>query len=135
MTEIDIHNYAQKIESVKNLVKKSRTSERNKQLIIEFMRDCQTGWGGRKLTDARVNKLIGAIKILSELIEKEWEWVTKEDIKRILSIIDTDPEKGVWAQHDYRLILRKFMTTILSRTTRRHLCGLILGKLHMDHFL
>ncbi|MBU3965801.1 MAG: hypothetical protein KKG76_00255 [Euryarchaeota archaeon] len=109
MPDIDIHKYAQKIESVKTLVKKSRTSERNKQLIIEFMRDCKTGWGGRKLTDARVNKLIGAIKILSELIEKEWEWVTKEDIKRILSIIDTDPEKGVWAQHDYRLILRKFI--------------------------
>jgi hypothetical protein len=41
MPDIDIHKYAQKIESVKNLVKKSKTSERNKQLIIEFMRDCQ----------------------------------------------------------------------------------------------
>ncbi len=109
MSEIDIHNYAQKIESVKNLVKKSRISERNKQLIIEFMRDCQTGWGGRKLTDARVSKLIGAIKILSEMLEKDWDWISKEDIKRILSEIDTDPEKGVWAQHDYRLILRKFV--------------------------
>lgn len=68
MPDIDIHKYAQKIESVKTLVNKSRTSERNKQLIIEFMRDCKTGWGGRKLTDARVIKLIGAIKILSELI-------------------------------------------------------------------
>jgi len=65
MPDIDIHKYAQKIESVKTLVKKSRTSERNKQLIIEFMRYCKTGWGGRKLTDARVIKLIGSIKILS----------------------------------------------------------------------
>jgi hypothetical protein len=56
--------------------------------------------GGRKLTDARVSKLIGAIKILSEMLEKDWEWITKKDIWRILSEIDTDPEKGVWAQHD-----------------------------------
>ncbi len=27
MPDIDIHNYAQKIESIKNLVKKSRTSD------------------------------------------------------------------------------------------------------------
>jgi hypothetical protein len=93
MSDIDIHNYAQKIENVINLVKKSMTSERNKQLITEFMRDCKTGWGGRKLTDARISKLIGSIKILSEMLEKDWDWINKEDIKRVLSEIDTDPEK------------------------------------------
>jgi hypothetical protein len=54
MKGIDIHNYAQRIESIRNRVKNSKTSERNKQLIFEFMRDCQTGRGGRKLTDARI---------------------------------------------------------------------------------
>lgn len=109
MKGIDIHNYAQRIESIKNRVKKSRTSERNKQLIFEFMRDCQTGWGGRKLTDARISKLIGSITILSEMLEKDWDWITKEDVKEIIAEIDSDPEKREWTQHDYRLILRKFV--------------------------
>lgn len=61
------------------------------------------------LTDARINKLIGSLKILSEMIEKDWDWITKEDIKRIIAEIDRDPKKGAWTQHDYRLILRKFI--------------------------
>jgi len=109
MLDIDIHDYARRIECVKNLVKNSKISEGNKQLITEFMGDCRTGWGGKKLTDARVSKLIAAIKILSEMLEKDWEWVTKEDIKRIIVKLDADPEKGEWAQHDYRIILRKFV--------------------------
>jgi hypothetical protein len=96
MTGIDIHNYALRIEKVKNRVKKSKTSERNKQLIFEFMSDCKTGCGDRKLTDARITKLVGHIKILSELIEKDWDWLTQRDVKALLSEINSDPKKGEW---------------------------------------
>ena len=33
--------------------------------------------GDQKLIDARINKLIDSIKILSEMIEKDWDYVTK----------------------------------------------------------
>lgn len=45
MKGIDIHNYAQRTESIKNRIKNSKRSEHNKQLIFEFVRDCLTGWG------------------------------------------------------------------------------------------
>jgi integrase/recombinase XerD len=107
---IDIHNYALKIEKVKTRVKKSKTSERNKQLIFEFMGDCKAGWGDRKLTDPRISKLVGHIKILSELVDKDWYLLTQRDLKSLLAEIDSDPKKGEWTQHDYRLVLRKFVT-------------------------
>jgi len=44
------------------------------------------------------------------MLGKDWEWVTKEDIKRIIVEIDADPGKGEWTQHDYRIILRKFVS-------------------------
>ena len=70
MLDIDIHDYARRIECVKNLVKNSKISERNKQLITEFMGDCRTGWGGKKLTDARVSKLIGALKFSQKCLKR-----------------------------------------------------------------
>lgn len=75
------------------------------------MRDCKTGWGGKKLTDARINKLIGSIKILSEMhdyrliLRKFVGWLRsehgypngypdREELIRILSIVKYPTEVG-----------------------------------------
>jgi integrase/recombinase XerD len=50
------------------------------------------------------------MKRLSEMINKDWDWITKDDVRDILDKIDTDPNKGEWSQHDYRVVLRKFIS-------------------------
>jgi hypothetical protein len=44
------------------------------------------------------------------MIKKDWDWITKDDVRDILDKIDTDPNKGEWSQHDYRVVLRKFIS-------------------------
>lgn len=108
---IDIHNYNRRYETLKNSVSCSTTiSNRNKLLLLKFSADCQTGWGQKKLTIARIIKLLAQLKTLSEMTDKDWDYVTKDDVRDLLDRIDTDPKKGEWAQYDFRIILRKFIT-------------------------
>ncbi len=108
---IDIHHFNDQIDILKNGIKKSTIlTERNKLLLLKFSADCQTGWSEKKLSPARVLKLLSNTKRLSEMIKKDWDWVTKDDIRDILDKIDTDSKKGEWSQHDYRVVLRKFIS-------------------------
>jgi hypothetical protein len=78
--------------------------------LLKFSADCHTGWGDKKLSQSRILKLLSNMKRLSEMINKDWDWITKDDVRDILDKIDTDPNKGEWSQHDYRVVLRKFIS-------------------------
>ncbi len=41
--------------------------------------------------------------------EKEFDYVTTIDIKKILRIIDDNPKKGEWAQYDFRILIRRYI--------------------------
>jgi hypothetical protein len=108
---IDIHHYSSNLERLKSHIKTStKIRERNKLLLLKFSADCNSGWGEKKLTPARILKLLSNIKKISEMLEKDWDWATKDDIRDLLDRIDTDPKKGDWAKHDYRIVLRKFVS-------------------------
>jgi hypothetical protein len=77
--------------------------------LLKFPADCNSGWGQKKLTSARILKLLTNIKTISEMLEKDWDWVTKDDIRDLLDRIDIEPNRGDWAKHDYRVVLRKFV--------------------------
>ncbi|CAG0951892.1 hypothetical protein METP3_00263 [Methanosarcinales archaeon] len=107
---IDIHHYSEKLESLKIHINKStKITKRNKIFLLKFSADCNSGWGQKKLTHARILKLLSNINTISEMVETDWDKITKDDIRDILDRIDCDPKKGDWAKHDYRIVLRKFM--------------------------
>jgi integrase/recombinase XerD len=107
---IDIHHNSSNLERLKNIINTStKITKRNRLLLLKFSADCQTGWGQKKLTPARILKLLSNIKTTSQMIEKDWDWITKDDIRDLLDRIDTDPKKGEWTKHDYRIVIRKFM--------------------------
>ncbi len=107
---IDIHHYSEKLESLKIHINKStKITKRNKIFLLKFSADCNSGWGQKKLTSARILKLLSNIKTISEMVETDWDKITKDEIRDILDRIDCDPKKGDWAKHDYRIVLRKFM--------------------------
>jgi len=107
---IDIHHYSENLERLKNHINKStKITKRNKLFLLKFSADCNSGWGQKKLTPARILKLLSNIKTISEMAETDWDKVTKDDIRDILDRIDCDPKKGDWAKHDYRIVLRKFI--------------------------
>ena len=95
---IDIHKYNNRYESLKNSIRDSTTiTARNKLLLLKFSADCQTGWGQRKLSVARIIKLLTHLKTLSEMIDMDWDWITQDGVRDILDKIDTDTRKGGWA--------------------------------------
>jgi len=81
---IDIHHFSKNLDTLKNQIRKStRISERNKILLLKFSADCQTGWGDKKLSLSRILKLLSNMKRLSEMIKKDWDLITKDDIRDI----------------------------------------------------
>ncbi len=43
------------------------------------------------------------------MLGKDWDGITKDDVRDLLDKIDTEPERGEWAKHDFRIVLRKFV--------------------------
>ncbi len=109
MAEIDILNSEKKYENAVRRLKESSISQRNKELILRFANDCLIGWGGKKLKKIRVLKYLILLRTLAEILGKDLDYIATEDVKRLISEIDSDPDKGEWAQHDYRIALRKFV--------------------------
>jgi len=107
---IDIHNFNKKLEREENLIKSAPISQRNKELLLLFESDCLTGWSGKKLGKARIGKLLTHLRILAGILDKDFDYIDKGDVKRLLIEIDADPNKGEWTQRDYRVALRKFVT-------------------------
>src|SRR5665811_480110 len=105
---IDIHHYSENLERLKSHINNStKINKRNMLLLLKFAADCNSGWGQKKLTSARILKLLTNIKTISEMLEKDWDWVTKDDIRDLLDRIDIEPNRGDWAKHDYSVVLRK----------------------------
>jgi len=68
---IDIHHNSENLESLKNHINKStKITKRNKFFLLKFSADCNSGWGQKKLTPARILKLLSNIKTISEMVEK-----------------------------------------------------------------
>ncbi|MFH1773743.1 MAG: hypothetical protein ABH874_02145 [Methanobacteriota archaeon] len=109
MAEIDIFNSKKKHENAVRKLKESGISQRNKELILGFASDCLIGWGSKKLKKIRVAKYLSTLRILAETLNKDFDYIATEDVKRLISGIDSNPDRGEWAQHDYRIALRKFV--------------------------
>lgn len=120
---IDIHNIALRLKRASSTIQEASLPPRDKALLIEFRDDCLSGvfrsgsnGEGARLREARVEKLIRHGKIISEVIRdhpeierKGMEWLTQEAVTKVLQAIDSDPSRGEWSQHDYRVALRLIM--------------------------
>ncbi len=113
--EVDLYNMGRKYERAVASIKQLDIPQRNKELILEFAESCLVGWEGEKLSLCRVVKYLSHLKHIALLFrekcgDKEFDYITRGDVKKILVAIDRDPRKGEYAQYDYRVALRKFIT-------------------------
>lgn len=109
MTEISLYDYEKKYKVTLRALERSSVSERNKALIKEFLNDCTIGWGGKKLKLPTIIKYLSNLYAIAKILEKDFNYITKEDIKRILVAIDSDSRKKEWTRYAYRIALRKFV--------------------------
>lgn len=101
----DIHDYDLKLERAKQSLEKSSISRRNKDLIISFDKICQIQGLGKP----RRMKLIGSLVILArDYFKKDFDKVTKEDLKDAVLKIDSREDCSIWTKHSYKAVLKKF---------------------------
>lgn len=106
-----LYNTDAKIKRAKKAVRELDVPERNRELVLDFVEGCEIGWDGQKLGNKRVLKYLVTLKQIALLLgDREFDHITEREVKKLLKTIDDDPTKGSWSQHDYRIILRKFIT-------------------------
>jgi len=78
-------------------------SDRNKELILEFVDNCFICGLG----EHRVLKYISTLKCIAFAIEKDLDKVTMPELKRYVSTLERS-DKSEWTKHDYKITIRKF---------------------------
>ena len=111
--KIDIYNASRRFENAIKNLKREKILDENRDLILDFVQDCRAGLYGDRVSDLRAAKYISCLKQLAKIYErrngKSLLYITRRDIKRILTEIDTDPKKDAWVRRDFRIIMRKFI--------------------------
>jgi integrase/recombinase XerD len=78
-------------------------SERNKELIVDFIDCCFSGGLG----EHRVLKYITTLKYIALSLQTDFEEATKRDIRRYISNLERS-DLSQWIKHDYKVVLKKF---------------------------
>ena len=101
----DIHNSSLMYERARENVEKSTISRRNRDLILSFDRICQIEGLGKP----RRTKLVSTLVILArDYLKKDFDKVTKEDLKDTVLRIESRDDCSVWTKHTYKTVLKKF---------------------------
>jgi len=104
--KIDIHNYDRRYESTKKSVSNADISERNKELILDFERNCFLKEATSK---PRRIKLMNALTILvRDYAHRDFDKMDKKAIEEVVLMIDSRKDYSVWTKQSYRAIIKKF---------------------------
>lgn len=99
----DIYNLDRKLHSTVNSMESSGISGKNKQLIQRFIDNCFS----EGLSKIRIIRYITTLKYLAMFIGKDFDTVTKEDIKSVVAQIEMK-NYAEWSKHFYKVTLKKF---------------------------
>ena len=102
--KVDIYNYPKRLDSAVKYVKNSSLSKRNKQIILKFRDNCSLLGIGLP----RTVRYIGVLKYLAELLKKDFDKANREDIMRVVGIINEHPKYSAWTKVTYKKILKRF---------------------------
>ena len=105
---IDIHDYDRRVFlSIKRLKNSPKISQSNKKTILSYVDDCTS----RNLSKARIDFYLNRLHRIGEWCNKDFHDLTKEDIKRLVSTINTE-DFADRTKMDYRLALKTFFRFI-----------------------
>jgi integrase/recombinase XerD len=99
--KVDIYklNISKRLKSVEYF----STSERNKELILNFVDYCfSVGLG-----EHRIVKYITTLKYIAQSLQIDFEEATESDIRRYISNLERS-RHSQWTKHDYKVVVKKF---------------------------
>ena len=101
----DLYNYKDRLERILHKLDTAPISQSNKELISLFNRTCFL----EGLSIPRRLKLIGGLIMLAQdYIKKDFDKVTKQDLKDAVMRIDSVDHYSPWTKHSYKVIIKKF---------------------------
>src|SRR3989344_8282122 len=100
---MDIHQYEKKFQRAINGIEKASISEKNKTLLLRYKDDCLL----ENNTKASLERVLYILKQMAELLDKDFDQCTLEEIKGLIAKIQ-DKHYSFWTVHTYRAILKKF---------------------------
>ena len=105
-SKIDIHSYDRRYESAKNSVRNSPISNRNKELILDFERNCFLKEATSK---PRRMKLMNALTVLARDYAKcDFDSMDRKAVEEVVFTIDSRNDFSPWTKQSYRAIIKKF---------------------------
>ncbi|MFH1840092.1 MAG: site-specific integrase [Nanoarchaeota archaeon] len=103
--ERDFHKYSAQLKRALQRVEESTISRKNKNIIFKFDKGCKL----EGLSDPRRLKLVGNLHIIArDLLKKDFDKATKENVKDVVFKIESREDYSVWTKQNYRVILKKF---------------------------
>ena len=109
---IEIYNHDKTFAATKTRVINTPTTEKNKELLLDFAEDCLVGFNVPRLSKTRVITLLIRLRLMTTAVEKEWLMFDERDLKKLLIWINERlplPD-GAWSQQCYMICMRKFVT-------------------------
>jgi integrase/recombinase XerD len=102
--KIDIHNYAKQAQQALLRVDTCETSQRNKDLIKQFIN--QGIAEGKSM--ARICKYTNVLNVVAKWLNKDFDQAGKPDIMALVTKLQMNPEYSPWTKVDYKVIIRLF---------------------------
>ena len=107
---MSVHNPAKQLKRATDGLKQAKISERNKQLIGEYI-DFLSLQGVKEL---RKVKYIYTLEKIASWLKMDFDEATKKDIEKLCSTINNN-EYTDWTKHDYRVTIKKFYTWLRNK--------------------
>ncbi|MEW6063253.1 MAG: site-specific integrase [Nanoarchaeota archaeon] len=111
--KIDAHNFDLRLKNTVKKIENSAISAANKKIILKFKDNCITNGLG----SARIEKYIQTLYSLALMLKKDFEKAKKQDIIKLVSLIEKNNKWSDWTKHDYKLTIRKFFTWLRNSET------------------
>jgi len=99
-----IYNIKKKLETqIKKIKESDKISEKDKELILKFYDECYS----QGLSDTRVLFYVSKLWMLAHWCDKDFDQLTKEDIKSLVRRIETN-NYTEWTKQNYKVTIKKF---------------------------
>ena len=99
-----VHHPSKRLQNALKRLEKANISERNKEIIKEFVSSCIAEGIGK----LRVTKYIFTLKSIALSLNKDFDKVTKEDLVKFVRDIELRDDYSDWTKNDYKVALKKF---------------------------
>lgn len=88
---------------IKTFKEKDNVRPRNRKLVIKFVQEATS----KGIGELRIIKYFGQMRYIDNLLGKDFDKATQEDIKKVVSIINTSSFKE-WTKWSYRVMIKYF---------------------------